>query len=281
MTASIRPRVPLPPLWRELPHVAGWLARLSRNGGAQSREAAAPDVLLIPGFLSVDDSLSALARTLACAGLRPAFAGIGRNVDCSEATLARLERRLEAIVRERGAPVALVGHSRGGLFARVLAVRRPELVATIVTLGSPHRDQLAVHPALWLGVRALATLGTLGVTGEVRYRCDAGGCCDAFNRDLAAPVPPGIDFVSIYSRRDGVVDWQACLDPTARQVEVEVPHLALTTAPTAVAAVSAALRPVPERTCAPTVAERVRRGGRAERGVRPARARAQLVGARP
>jgi pimeloyl-ACP methyl ester carboxylesterase len=231
MSASIRLRGQLPPLWRELPHVAGWLARLSRNGGPQGREAAAPDVLLIPGFLSVDDSLVALAGALERAGHRPAFARIGRNVGCSEATLAQLERRLEAI----GAPVALVGHSRGGLFARVLAVRRPELVTAVVTLGSPHRDERAVHPALWLGARALAA------TGAVRYRCGAGGCCDAFNRDLAAPIPPGIEFVSIYSRRDGVVDWQACLDPAAHPVEVNVPHLALTKAPRAVAAVGAGL----------------------------------------
>jgi hypothetical protein len=133
--------------------------------------------------------------------------------------------------------------------------------------GPPHRDERAVHPALWLGACALAA------TGAVRYRCGAGGCCDAFNRDLAAPVPPGIDFVSIYSRLDGVVDWQACLDPAARMVEVDVPHLALTKAAPAVAAVDAALRPLPERVCAPAVAERVRRPGR------PARARARLAGA--
>src|SRR5918999_4622464 len=135
------PASTLMPLWRELPHVAGWLARLSRNGGPASVAADAPDVLLIPGFLSVDDSLAAIAKTLARAGHRPAFAGIGRNVGCSEATLARLERRLETIVRGNGAPIALVGHSRGGLFARVLAVRRPGLVDRIVTLGSPHRDE--------------------------------------------------------------------------------------------------------------------------------------------
>jgi triacylglycerol lipase len=267
MSTLIGTRGQLPPLWRELPHVAEWLARLSRNGGPQAREADRPDVLLIPGFLSVDDSLAALAGALERAGHRPAFAGIGRNVGCSETTLAQLERRLSTIARANGAPVSLVGHSRGGLFARVLAVRRPELVTAVVTLGSPHRDERAVHPALWLGACALAA------TGAVRYRCGAGGCCDAFNRDLAAPVPPGIDFVSIYSRLDGVVDWQACLDPAARMVEVDVPHLALTKASPAVAAVDAALRPLPERVCAPAVAERVRRPGR------PARARARLAGA--
>jgi triacylglycerol lipase len=248
------PASTLMPLWRELPHAAGWLARLSRNAGPASVAADASDVLLIPGFLSVDDSLTALAGTLACAGHRPAFAGIGRNVGCSEATLERLERRIGAIVREHGSPVALVGHSRGGLFARVLAVRRPDLVGRIVTLGSPHRDERAVHPALWVGACALA------LTGRVRYRCGPGGCCDAFNRDLAAPVPPGIEFVSIYSRRDGVVDWRACIDPAARNIQVAAPHLALTTAPAALAAVRAGLGAAPELTSAPVIPLRPRGG---------------------
>ena len=36
-----------------------------------------------------------------------------------------------------GERVAIIGQSRGGIFARVLAVRRPDLVSGIVTLGSP------------------------------------------------------------------------------------------------------------------------------------------------
>ena len=36
-----------------------------------------------------------------------------------------------------GAAVRIVGHSLGGMLARGLAVRRPDLVAGIVTMGSP------------------------------------------------------------------------------------------------------------------------------------------------
>jgi pimeloyl-ACP methyl ester carboxylesterase len=52
--------------------------------------------------------------------------------------------------------VTVVGHSLGGLLARGLAVRRPDLVAGIVTLGSPVLALGAHHAAL---TRSLDALG--------------------------------------------------------------------------------------------------------------------------
>ena len=46
----------------------------------------------------------------------------------------------------------------------------------------------------------------------------------SFREDLGAWLPPGVSAVAIYSRSDGVVSWRACLDPSARQVEVESSH---------------------------------------------------------
>ena len=37
-------------------------------------------------------------------------------------------------------------------------------------------------------------------------------------------MPAGVDFTAIYSRRDGIVDWRACIDPLARAVEVTASH---------------------------------------------------------
>ena len=31
-------------------------------------------------------------------------------------------------------------------------------------------------------------------------------------------------FASVYSRSDGIVNWQACLDPAARQIKVSSSH---------------------------------------------------------
>src|SRR5690349_739859 len=79
-------------------------------------------VMLIPGFLAGDPSLSVMADWLKRIGHRPHGSGIRFNVDCAERVLHGLERRLERIAAER--PAAIVGHSRGGHLAKALANRR-------------------------------------------------------------------------------------------------------------------------------------------------------------
>jgi pimeloyl-ACP methyl ester carboxylesterase len=181
-------------------------------------------VMLIPGFLTGDAQIGTLASWLRRCGHRTHRSGIRLNVDCSEAAMCRLEERLEAFVVAEGAPAVLIGQSRGGTFARALAVRRPELVRSVVTLGSPHLDPLAVHPLVLLQGASLAVLSALGVPGLFSRHCRAGGCCASFRDDLAAPMPRGIDFVSIYSKQDGIVDWRACLDPHAEHADVRSTH---------------------------------------------------------
>ena len=107
--------------------------------------------------------------------------------------------------------------------ARVLAVRRPDLVAGIVCLGSPLQDQFDVHPFVRAQVRAVATLGTLGVPGVFGHRC-RDGCCAEAHEQLVGPFPTGVGFTSIFSRSDGVVGWRACLDPAAEAIEVDASH---------------------------------------------------------
>ena len=179
-----------------------------------------PPVLLIPGFLAGDQSLQPLARRLAEAGYRPLPAGIQCNIDCSELAVARLAERL----RRLGGPATLIGHSRGGMLAQVLARRHPELVAGVVAIGTPRRAPLALHPAVLAPALSLGVAGSIGVRGLIRYSCAFGRCCEAFRTDLAAPVAAALPYLSIYSRRDGIVDWRACLDPGGRHVEIHSTH---------------------------------------------------------
>jgi pimeloyl-ACP methyl ester carboxylesterase len=151
-------------------------------------------------------------------------AGIRSNVDCSAAAIERLTERVETMAETQGQKVAIVGQSRGGNFAKVLAVRRPDLVSGIVTLGSPQLNPVAVHPLVRAQVYAVGTLGTLRIKGLFKHSCLTGKCCRSFWDDLAGPVPDGIGYLSIYSRSDGIVDWKACLDPAAEQLEIESSH---------------------------------------------------------
>jgi len=199
-------------------------------------------VLLVPGLFAGDAALMNLASTLDDHGWAVWPSGIRSNVGCSGMIVQRLTHRLEAIADDHGARVALVGHSRGGLLARVAAQRRPDLVSGVVTLGSPHRDQLAVHPLLWANIMTLATLGSLGVPGLMRFGCrGTEHCCRGYDDDVATSLPPGIGSVSVFSRRDGVVDWRACLDPDGRNVEVDTAHCGMPSDPATQRAVLEAL----------------------------------------
>ena len=113
------------------------------------------------------------------------------NVDCAGQILTGLEERLEDLADRRG-PAVVVGQSRGGSLARALAARRPDLVAGLVTLGSPTLDPLAVGPLTLLSVRAVSVLGALGIPRVFTRRCLDGACCAAFRDGLAAEWPADI-----------------------------------------------------------------------------------------
>ena len=233
-----------PPLWREA-RIGLEVAALLRDPvfrGDGMVDGRGRPVLLVPGFLAGDGSLSMMAGWLGRAGYRPSRAGIVSNVNCAGILLPRMERRLERLVSEQGQRAAIVGQSRGGTLAKVLAHRRPDLVTGVVALGSPQIDPLAVHPLVRLQVEAVGRLGSLGAPGLFKRSCIDGDCCSSFWEDLAKPLPRGIGLVSVYSKSDGVVDWQACLDPAADElVEVRTSHCGMAVHPSVWRAVADAL----------------------------------------
>ena len=222
------PAIPhIPPLWRES-RFGLELADLRRS--PVYRGHGVPDgggraVLLIPGFLAGDGSLATMTHWLRQNGYHTRRAGIRANVGCSEEACARLEARLEGFAEHTGQKVTIVGQSRGGVFARALAVKRPDLVEGIVTLGSPVVSQLRIHPLVLAQVGVVSALGTFGkVPGLFTWNCLRGHCCERFRDAISGPFPDDIGYVAMYSRSDGVVDWRSCLDAAAQLVEVESSH---------------------------------------------------------
>jgi triacylglycerol lipase len=233
----------VPPLWRESRIGLEW-AELRRSDVMRGAGVPAGDgrgVLLIPGFLAGDGSLGTMARWLRGAGWHTKRAGIRANVSCSEVACTRLEERLEALAERTGGRVTIIGQSRGGVFAKALGARRPDLVAGVIALGAPVRAQLAVHPLVLAQVGVVATLGSGARGGLLSWRCLRGDCCSDFRDALDGPFPTGVGYVSLYSRTDGIVDWRSCLDPDASCVEVRASHCGMSLSSDAYRAIARAL----------------------------------------
>ena len=222
------PAIPrIPPLWREsrIGLEAAALRRSPVFRGLGLAPGERRPVLLIPGFLAGDASLGTMSNWLRRAGYCTHRTGIRANLDCSEEACERLEARLEHMAERHGERVVILGQSRGGIFARALAAKRPELVSGIVTLGSPVRSMLNVHPLVLAHVGLVSALGTAHMPGMFRWSCLRGECCERFRAALNGPFPEGVGYVSVYSRSDGIVNWRACLDPEAGDhVEVNASH---------------------------------------------------------
>ena len=111
----------------------------------RSAVGAGRPVMVIPGFLSSDYSTVIMRSALTAAGFRVHGWGLGMNMGAREDLLDRIDEQLSRAARE--GPVALVGWSLGGLYAREAAKRRPDQVAKVITLGTPFSGDIRANNA--------------------------------------------------------------------------------------------------------------------------------------
>jgi len=204
-------------------------------------EQALDPVVLIPGFMAGDGTLGLMARHLRGLGYRTYRSTMHANVGCTMEASERLESRIEAIAQRRGRKVTIVGHSLGGLMARGLAGRRPDLIEAIVTLGSPILAPGAAHPILLFDLKLVTRLQRAGLGRMMGEDCTSGECARQSWEQARVPLHPGVSFTSVFSRRDGIIDWRSCLDPQATTVEVSTSHLGMAFDPVVLDVVTGAL----------------------------------------
>ena len=181
-------------------------------------------VLLLPGFSATERSMGLIRRHLRRVGHRAHHWGLGRNNGDVPGLLEKLDERTQILVRSAGEPIVAVGWSLGGYLAREAAREWPDRFRKVITLGSP-------------------VIGGPKYTAAASWYRDRGFDVDAiealvarrYERTLEVPV------VAIYSKGDGVVAWQACIDrwsPRVRHVEVTGTHVGLGLSPRTLAIVA-------------------------------------------
>ncbi len=204
-----------------------WSSTLDRDRWPAPPPGDGRPVMLIPGFLAGDPSVTRMALWLRGGGYTLARSGITWNTGCSDETVIALEDRLEVAFKKTGRRALVIGQSRGGSIGRVLAALRPDLIETLVTLGSPLLDPLDVHPHVIPSIAVVGALGSVGLPNMFSAGCLRGDCCTRSRDALTEPFPPDVEFLSLYSRTDEVVRWRSCLDPAARHIEVHTSHIGM------------------------------------------------------
>jgi pimeloyl-ACP methyl ester carboxylesterase len=163
-------------------------------------------VLTLPGFLASDLSMAPMRRYLKELGYDTYAWNNGRNIGGVLRMRSALRDRLAAVHTATGRKVSIIGWSLGGVYARDLALQAPDMVRSVVTLGSPFANDIRATNA----TRLYEALSGEAVEDNAELRTALAG-------DL--PVPA----TSIYSRTDGVVNWRTCIlrpSDTAENVEV-------------------------------------------------------------
>lgn len=173
------------------------LARVPRGDGGP--------VIDIPGWKAPEASMAPLRAYLRSVGHDAHGWGQGVNAGHPERDTAILAEKVATRHEQTGRKVALIGWSLGGVIARETARTVPHAVSRVITYGTPAIG----GPTYTLGARAF------GPSESVRIR--------RMITDLDRQNPILVPITAIFTRRDRVVSWPACIDRTSPDVEhVEV-----------------------------------------------------------
>lgn len=167
-------------------------------------------VIVIPGFLGTDLYLSHLQSWLERIGYRSYLSGIGLNAECPNLLIQRhLNQTVNQAIEETGRKVHLIGHSLGGIMARSVATRRPDDVASVITLAAPIRGTVAHHSILRAAESVRRQIHREH-GDNVLPHCYTARCTCEFVNYLRYEMADSIRQTALYTRDDGIVDWRYC-----------------------------------------------------------------------
>lgn len=169
-------------------------------------------VLVLPGLAASDVSTRPLRRFLKDQGWAAHGWKLGPNRGPRPGVEAKMQARIDELANRYQRKVSLVGWSLGGIFARELARHSSANVRQVITLGSPFAGAPKASNAWKL------------------YEQQSGFKVEDWPQRADMRLPPPVPSTAIFSRSDGIVAWQGCLEqegPTSENIEVEGSHCGL------------------------------------------------------
>lgn len=186
-------------------------------------------VMVIPGFMTTDRTTAPLRFFLKSRNYVPYRWKLGRNLANFMEIEELVYERLLELKAKHGCKVSIVGWSLGGVYAREIARRHPDAVRQVITLGSPFGGITGENNIEWIFEL---------VTG--RSVTDVGHIPAEIVASIPKPIP--VPTTAIYSKTDGVVAWQHCMEktegPITENVEVIGSHIGLGHNPAVLACVA-------------------------------------------
>lgn len=169
-------------------------------------------VIAIPGLMADDVSTIPIRIFLSYLGYKTSGWKLGMNLGFTQNSIKKVRKRIEEHHEKEQQPVAIIGWSLGGLIARELARELPGKVSQVITMGTP-----LIGGAKYTGVN---WLGKVGID------------LDSVERELQqkGKAPLNMPITVIYSKRDGMIAWEATIDNDhkhAEHFEVESNHIGL------------------------------------------------------
>ena len=213
-----------PAAWRMFAELE-WMVEPVRRIGRKLEiaQASTPQtVLILPGFGTRARKMRYMAKQIERAGHKTKRWGLGFNWGAQSTTLDRLEQRLIEVHGRYERPVALLGWSLGGIYARELAKRQPQLVSKVITMGTPFSGSPRANN-VWRAYQFIAG-----------HRVDR----PPIEADLAEKPP--VETIAFWSPRDGAIAPRCARGNPGerdREVALRCTHMGFSYAPEAIYAV--------------------------------------------
>lgn len=187
--------------------------QLKRKGFIQYRDRyTQKPIMVVPGMWTSDAYTKPLRSSLALTGASVHGWNLGKNTGDIKKLIPQLVEKVTTL-SEKSEPVTMIGWSLGGILSREVARQIPQHVRAVCCIGSPivggpkHTIYAAYYNRLGFDMDAVAKR--------------------AEQREV---VPLSVPCHAIYSKNDGVVDWEASMDKYnahTTHAEVDTPHFSM------------------------------------------------------
>lgn len=185
---------------------------------ASAPRGSGQPVMVVPGFATDDSWTARLRAFLTSIGYEVKGWDLGRNGGRVPKLIPAVIEQTERLAHDSGQPARLIGWSLGGYLVRETARQRPELVERVISMGAP----IVGGPIYTASAPMYLKKGY--VLEEI-----AASVLERERRPITVPV------AAVYSRSDGVVNWQSCIDtfdnPHVEHHEVVSTHLGMVNSP--------------------------------------------------